>query len=455
LIIGNGAAGVTAAEAIRERDPHGQITIVSGERYPMYSRPGLAYVILDEIPDHQILARPPQWYAEQRLRVVYGVAVSVEPESRRVRLADGQSLLYDRLLIATGARAVPPPYSGADLEGVVYLDTLDGTKELLRRVKRARRAVVVGGGITALEMAEGFAHHRVETHYFVRRDTLWASVFNAMESKLLQERMIEHGVTIHFNTEMREVLGDKRRRVKGVRRATGEVFPCNLVGVGIGVKPQLEFVRATALKTDRGLVVNEYLETSEPDIYAAGDCAQVWDRWTQTYTLDVLWPTAIAAGRAAGINMAGGREAYLKGTPFNACLLFGLHVTAIGQLGNRRGDDEPEVVQHLSRGSSEVWVSRPHAYTSAWSHDGPNTLRLVLDGDRLVGALVVGEQTLADPLRDLIEWQADIRPLRPYLQAGGPEMARMIHLFWRRLKTSNGATRPLAETPPAPVVQTH
>ncbi len=447
LIIGNGAAGATAAEEIRRRDAHGQIVIVSAEKHPMYSRPGLAYVIINEIPDRQVMARQAEWYEEQRLKLVYGAATKVDAAARYVQLAEGKTLNYDQLLIATGARAVALPYPGANLDGIVYLDTLDGAKDLLKRVKRAQRAVVIGGGITALEMAEGFAHQKVETHYFVRRDTLWNTVFNKAESELLAERMEEHGVHIHYNTEITEVLGDQRGRVSGVRLTHGEILHCDLVGAGIGVKPQLDLVRDTPIQTDKAILVNEYLESSVPGVYAAGDCAQVWDRWTQKHTLDVLWPTAIAAGRVAGCNMTGGREAYVKGTPFNACLLFGLHITAIGQLGNHRAETEPEVVQHLSRGASEIWATRPHAYSSAWAQDGPNTLRLILSGNRLVGALVVGNQFLADPLRDLIETQADVGPLRPYFQVGGAKLAARVHQYWKLLKLRLAKDRLAAPAP--------
>lgn len=446
LILGNGAAGATAAEGIRKRDAQGEIIIVSAEKHLMYSRPGLAYVAINEIPDYQVIARPPEWYAERRIRIVHGTAAKVDPGAHRVQLLSGQSLAYDRLLIATGARAVPLPYPGAALDGIVYLDTLDGTKELLKKAKRARRAVVVGGGITALEMAEGFAHHKLDTHYFVRRDTLWSVVFNSDESRLLAERMEEHGVHIHYNTEITEVVSDRHKRVAGVRLPNGDVFACDLLGAGIGVKPQLDLVRETSINVDKAILVNEYLETSAPDVYAAGDCAQIWDRWTKKHMLDVLWPTAIAAGRAAGLNMAGGREAYVKSTPFNACLLFGLHITAIGQLGGSRQEAEPEVFQHISRGASEIWATRPHAYTSAWSKNGPNTVRLALSGQRLVGALLVGEQTLADPLRDLIEMQANVLPLRPYLEAGGPEMAEQLRNYWRlmKLRVARGEVVPMS-----------
>jgi NADPH-dependent 2,4-dienoyl-CoA reductase/sulfur reductase-like enzyme/ferredoxin len=430
LIIGNGAAGASAAEEIRARDPRGEITIVSAERHPMYSRPGLAYVVTKEIPANQTMARPTSWYTRHKIKLVYGRAVKFDPASRSVHLANHPPLPYDRLLIATGARAAALPYPGGTLDGVVYLDTLDGTRELLHKMGRARRVVVVGGGITALEMAEGFAHNRVETHYLVRRSTLWSSVLNETESQLLDEQMRKHGVQIHYNAEIAEVLGNRRRQVTGVKLESGEVLPCNLVGAGIGVKAQLEWIQDTPLKTDRGVLVNEYLESSVPDVYVAGDCAQAWDPWTRKHMLDVLWPTAVAQGQVAGANMAGAHSAYAKGTPFNACLLFGWHMTAMGQIGGGRAD-EGEIVQHtLSRGSSEIWASRPASYMSAWSHEGGNVVRLLLDGQRLAGALVIGEQSLADPLRDLINWQTDIAPLRPALVAGGADMPVQIRKFW-------------------------
>jgi NAD(P)H-nitrite reductase large subunit len=398
----------------------------------MYSRPGLAYVIIDAVSDQQVVARTEAWYAQERIGLVYGRAVRLEAADRRLVLDDGRAPNYDRLLIATGARAVAPPYPGAHLEGVVYLDTLAGTRDLLRQVRTARRAVVIGGGITALELAEGLAHHKVETHYFVRKRGLWSAVFNETESALLEARLRGHGVHLHYDTEITEILPDGHDRVAGVRLANGQVFACDLLGAAIGVKPQLELAKGTDLRVDRGLLVDEYLQTNLPDVYAAGDCAQVFDRWTGQHMLDVLWPTAIAAGRAAGANMAGARQPYVKGVPFNACLLFGLHITAIGQLGTRR-DDDAEVLQHTSRGFSEIWATRPHSYGSAWSQDGPNSLRLVLSGDRLAGALVVGKQTLADPLRALIEAEADISRIRPQLAAGGPALGQALLQLWRHM----------------------
>lgn len=432
VIVGNGAAGVTAAETIRAHDARSRITIVTAEPSLMYSRPGLAYVITGEIPPRQVIARRAEWYEQLRLDVVHSAAEALDVSARRIYLANGSFLTYDKLLIATGARATPPPYPDASLKGVVYLDTLTGTKQLMQQARRGRRAVVVGGGITALEMVEGLIHQKVETHYFLRGKQLWNRVFNDTESALLDEQMQAHGVHIHYQTEAQEILPSRwGRKVRAARLPDGSEFRCDIFGVAIGVKPLLDLVQDTPVQLDRGILVNEFMETSVPDVFAAGDCAQAYDPWTRQHTLDILWPSAVAEGRVAGLSMVGARQPMQKGTPFNVCKLFGLHVTIIGQINPRSSaNDEPEVVQHLSRGSSETWFSRAAHHTSAWSSAGSNTLRLVMDEERLVGALLIGEQTLADPLRTLIQAQADISAIRPALLAGGDELRTELLRFW-------------------------
>ncbi|MCP4416502.1 MAG: NAD(P)/FAD-dependent oxidoreductase [Chloroflexi bacterium] len=435
LIIGNGAAGVTAAQTIRQYDPHGEIVILTAEPYPMYSRPGLAYLLINEVPSQQIITRSLDWYDELGINLVLGRAARLDVVQQLVWLEDGRSFPYDRLLIATGARATPSPYPDGNLDGVVYLDTLDGTKKLLKKSRRARRAVVVGGGITALELSEGLAHRGVETHYFLRRDRLWSRVFNDDEAKLLESKMKAHHVHIHYNTEAVEILGNWRGKVRGVRLKDGSEFKCDLVGVAIGVKPLIDVVKNSPIATDRAILVDEHLQTNIPNVYAAGDCAQVYDRWTEQHMLDILWPSAVAEGNAAGLNMVGKGHPYQKGSPFNACLLFGLHISTIGQINPRREENanEPKVMQHVSRGSSEIWATYPRPYRSAWAAEDDNTIRLVLSGDYLVGALVMGEQNLTDSLRYLIEHQVNISGMYAELNAGGLPMRQSLQQFWQEV----------------------
>jgi len=433
VIIGNGAAGITAAEELRRRDARASITIATDESHAMYSRPGLAYILTDEVSAAQAVARKPEWYARHHIQLVHSRAQRIDFGARQVELANGHSQPYDALLIAVGALAVAAPFAGGDLDGVVYLDNLDNTLDLIRRAKSARAAVVVGGGITALEMAEGLAHHNVETHYLVRKNNLWSALLNDHESRLVEKQIHHHGVHIHYGRETAEILG-ANGRVTGVKTNQGDVIACQIVGVAIGVKPNLALAKDTPLQIERGILTNEYLETNIPGVFAAGDCAQIYDAWSGQYCVDSLWPTAVASGQAAAANMTGAKHPYHKGVPFNAALLFGLHLTAIGQVAAAgRGGDEAEELQFISRGSSEVWAAKPGSgYTSAWADDGTSSQRLVVRDTAIVGALLLGNQRLADPLRDLIDKRVDISSVKSRLMAGGSILSDTVMEAWRR-----------------------
>ncbi|HSH03504.1 MAG TPA: FAD-dependent oxidoreductase [Anaerolineae bacterium] len=443
IIIGNGAAGTAAAEIIRKYD-NGTITILSAEPYPMYSRPGLAYVLTGQIPAKQAITRTEKWYQERNINLVYARATKIDTNHQQIYLNNGQTLPYDRLLIATGARAVPPPYAGHDLDGVVYLDTMAGTKDLLQQIASRRRhrfwrgtprAVVIGGGITALEMAEGLAMQKVKTHYFLRGDQLWRRVFTADEADLIAHKIEEHGVTIHYNTEIEEIIGDGRGRVSAVtrlhhKRPLPGTFPCDFVGAAIGVRPQISLVKDTPIATERGILVNSHLESNIPNIYAAGDCAQVYDQWSDKHLLDVLWPSAVAEGKTAGYNMVGHTIPYQKEIPFNVCLLFGLHIAIIGQISPDPSGPDEEFQEALSRGSSEVWFTFPRNYASAWSNKGHQGIRLAWADDQLVGALLIGNQKLAEPIRDLITHQVDLTHLAPQNQPNLDDLPQQLEQAW-------------------------
>ncbi len=439
VIIGAGPAGIAAAHSIRQADSNAQIAVLTDEPYAFYSRPGIAYLLIDMVTTDQLIAYPELHWRTQRIKIVTGVRVSnIYPDEHRLKLTDGRSIAYDKLLIATGASAVGAnQFPGGHLDGVVTFDTLDDAKNLINRAKLAQQAVVVGGGITALEVAEGLAHQGVETHYLLRKDTLWSSLLNQQESALVERQIQTHGVHIHYREEIAEIIG--KDHVTAVRLKSGPTLSAEIVAVCIGVHPQLEMAQQAGINTGRGILVDEYLQTSAPDIYAAGDCAQIYDRWSGQYHLDCLWPTASDSGKIAGENMAGNRTPYLKGVPFNAALLFGVHMTAIGQIGTGLRDveesAETEEVLFISRGSSEVWSAFPgDGYASAWANDGTSTQRLALRHQKIVGALLLGNQKLADPLRDLIQHEVDISVERLALLSGGIQLETAVLSAWSRWK---------------------
>ncbi|OAI47184.1 hypothetical protein AYO44_10040 [Planctomycetaceae bacterium SCGC AG-212-F19] len=438
VIIGSGIAGLAAAETLRQRIPHSNISMISEESHNFYSRPGLAYLLRGDIPERLLYVRTPEDLRALNINRINALVKEVVCDKQELVLANGQRLRYDRLLLATGALANPPSFPGGDLAGVVKLDGLDDTRHILKLARRRKPAVVVGGGITALELAEGLNARGMKVHYFLRGDRYWADILDEAESQIIMERLRHEGIVIHTNTEIKEATG-KAGQLTGVETKAGEHVPCQVLAVAIGVRPRVDLAKAAGLTVDKGVVVNEYLETSKPKVYAAGDAAQVG-----ATPLDVLWPTALDQGKIAGANMAGGKVPYVKGTSCNVTMLANLKVTIIGAVGTKKDKDKPKDdkakppdkvkdkdLVTIARGDSESWRVAPTAWVLS-DHDDVNRIRLFVGDKSIVGALVMGDQTWSRPLQRLITAKADITPIRAALT--GDPAAGLTHLanFYER-----------------------
>ncbi len=428
VIVGTGVAGIAAIEAIRSLDRDGEIILIGDDPHAFYSRPGLAYYLTGELPEKQLFPYSKVDYERLKLRYVRGRVTLILPESHQIELDSGNRIAYDRLLLATGAQASPLRVPGADLEGVVKLDHLEDARRILKLARRAREAVVIGGGITALELVEGLRARKVHVHYFLRGERYWRNVLDEEESRLVLHRLYEDGVSVHLHTEAAEILG-KRGRVVGVRTKDGRVVKCKMVAFAIGIRPRVRLAQEAGMKIDRGILVNEFLQTSQPDIYAAGDVAQVFDPLSGRSVLDSLWAPAREQGYVAGLNMAGKRAAYLKATPFNVTRLAGLTTTIIGTVGRGRDDD----LVGIARGDSETWRELPEAIVAQSGFD-VNRMRLLVGEDRLVGAIVMGDQKLSLPLQKIIAGGVDISPIRSKLLTRGGSLAEVIADFWDEVR---------------------
>jgi len=442
LIIGTGPAGVSAAETIRKHDTHGEITLLGEEPDGYYSRPGLAYLLTGEIPEAQLRPFTPKDFQRLALKVVTAKATGIDPVACQVSLANGTILTYDRLLIATGAQAHPARVpgeklpDGQTLPGIVQLDNFANAREIIRWARKAKAAVVVGGGITALEMVEGLVTLGVKTHYFLRGDRYWSNVLDETESRIVEHRLNEEGVQIHFNTEIEEIIGKPSGlfgggevRVAAVKTKDGRTIPCEIVGVAIGVGPRLELAKAAGLKIEKGVVVDETMQSSIPDIYAAGDVAQVFDPLIGKPVMDVLWPTARDQGRVAGANMAGVHTVYQRSIALNVTRLAGLTTTIIGMVGGSAPDKD---TIGIVRGDSETWREIPDAI-AAQSNFDMNHIRLMVGEKTLLGAIVMGDQKLSQPIHQLVVRQVDITPIRAQLLAPNARVGEVIAAFWENV----------------------
>lgn len=424
VIVGSGAAGIAAAEAIRGKDPQGEILLLSEESAGYYSRPGLAYYLTGELPEKQLFPFRDEDFRRLRLERRTAKVTELRPASHQLLLNGRELLHYDRLLLATGAAAVAARLPGIESQGVVKLDNLEDARHILSLCRRARRAVVMGGGITALELVEGLRRQRLAVDYLLRGDRYWGNVLDERESRIVEQRLQEEDVKIHFHTEL-EAVESKGGKLRAVITKDGRRLPCDLLAIAIGVVPRKDLAVAAGLKTDRGILVDEYLRTSAPDIFAAGDVAQVFDPAVGRAVLDSLWDPARQQGKAAGLNMAGELRSYSKKMPYNVTRLAELTTTIIGTIGGGSDAD----LSGIARGDSETWRQLPDAIAAQSGFD-VNHLRLVVGEDTLLGALVMGDQTLSRPLQLLVANKVDISSIRSQLLQPDAPVANLIADFW-------------------------
>jgi NAD(P)H-nitrite reductase large subunit len=424
VIIGAGVAGYAAIESIRAVDSAGEIIMISDDPHGYYSRPGLAYYLTGELGDKALYPRTQDDYKKLKFSFLKGRVTRILPSEHALEMDGKSRLTYDKLLIAVGARALPLEVAGSKLDGVVKLDHLSDAKNILKLAKSGKTAVVVGGGITALELTEGLLARGMKVHYLLRGDRYWSNVLDERESKTVQGRLQAEGVELHFHVELKEIIG-KKNRVAAVRLGNGQTIKCDLLAYAVGIRPCLELVQDIGLNLDRGILADEHLQTNDLDIFAAGDVAQVFDPLSGRAVLDSLWNPAREQGRVAGMNMAGRKSAYLKSPPFNVTRLAGLTTTIIGSVGRGRDAD----IVGIARGDSETWRDLPDAIV-AQSGFEVNHMRLLIGEKTLIGAVLMGDQTLSFPLEKMIAGSADISSIREKLMVPEAPIADLIADFW-------------------------
>lgn len=332
VIIGNGITGVTAAITARRLNADARITLVSAESAHHYSRPALMYLYLGHLRYADVKPYADWFWAENRLELVLAEATGVDTAARTVRLATGQALGYDRLLLATGSVGRPADWPGQQLRGVQGFYGLPDLERMARDTQGIRHAVVVGGGLIGVELAEMLHSRGIRVTWLVRERRYWQSVLPPAESALLAAHIRHHGIDFQLATELREVLSDAQGRVRAVVTTTGQELPAEWVGLATGVAPNRALAQAAGLATDRGILVNELLETSVPGVYAAGDCAQHRQPAPGEVAVEQLWYTGRLQGETVAHTICGRPTPYRRGQWFNSAKFFQLDYQTYGRV---------------------------------------------------------------------------------------------------------------------------
>lgn len=332
VIIGNGITGVTCACTVRRLQPAARITLVSDESAHHYARTALMYVYMGQLRYQDIKPYEDWFWAENRLELVHATATALDTSRKQLTLSTGQPLSYDKLLLATGSVSKYYDWPGQQLRGVQGLYGLPDLARMAQDTHGVQRAVVVGGGLIGVELAEMLHSRGIATTLLVRDAHYWGSVLPPEEAALVDQQLRAHHVAVRYTTELAEVLGDTTGRVRAVRTQHGEELPCEWVGIATGVTPNLALARTAGLETDRGILVDRYLHTSAPDVYAAGDCAQHRHPDPGEVAVEQLWYTGRQQGETVAYTLCGQPLAYSRGPWFNSAKFFNLEYQTYGRL---------------------------------------------------------------------------------------------------------------------------
>jgi nitrite reductase (NADH) large subunit len=325
LILGSGVAGTTAAENIRRNDATGEITIVTDEDLPFYYRVRLPDHLGGLVAESELLAKKQAWYAEKKISLQLSTKITgADPDAQQVVAADGMSLPYDRLLLANGSHPFIPPIKGSGLEGVFVLHTVDDVRKISQAAAKISSVVLIGGGLLGLEAAN--ALHRLGKNITVVEffPRLLPRQLDNEGAARLQHYFEKMNFSFRLGATTRELTG--AGRVEQVILANGDVLPAGMVIISAGVRPNLELPKMLGVKTDKGVIVDKFMQASQPNIYGAGDVVEFEGK---TYG---IWPAAMEQGRIAGINISGGKTAYEGTTLANILKVAGVDLASAGEI---------------------------------------------------------------------------------------------------------------------------
>jgi NAD(P)H-nitrite reductase large subunit len=315
-------------------DKAGSIAIVSDEPYPVYSRPLISEYLAEKCTLERMLFRPSDFYEKNDIQTFLGKKVKqLDPAEHKVELEDGSKIRWEKLLLATGGSPIMPKIEGLEKRGVFTFTTLDDTKAIDQCLTGKARAVVIGGGLLGVSATEALAKRGVEVAIVEMKERILNVMLDEEASSMEEEALKRLGVNIITGHTVAKInSGLSGEIVSSVTLDDGNRLLCNLVVLAIGVLPRAELAADAGIKINRGIVVDRYMRTSHPDVYACGDAAEAYDFIYGENRLTPVWPNAYLGGRVAGFNMAGIPTEYQGGTALNSLKYFGLDVISAGMV---------------------------------------------------------------------------------------------------------------------------
>ncbi len=331
IIIGNGISGTTCAREVRKRDAGVRITIISSESPHFFSRTALMYVYMGHMKHEHIKPYEDSFWEKNRLELVHDAVTKVDTRGKVLMLKSGAVLPYDKLVVACGSQSNIPDWPGKDLRGVQGLYSLQDLEGMESQTKGIRQAVIIGGGLIGIEMAEMLRSRGIGVKMLVREKLFWNSVLSDEEAAMIGRHAAEHGVELLPETEL-ESLHDKdgNGRLHHIKTKDGRTIECEFAGLTVGVRANIAFLKESGIETDKGILVNEAMETSVPDVFAIGDCVQYRKPPEGRKPVEQVWYTGRMHGEILARTLCGERTPYTPGPWFNSAKFFDIEYQTYG-----------------------------------------------------------------------------------------------------------------------------
>jgi 3-phenylpropionate/trans-cinnamate dioxygenase ferredoxin reductase subunit len=403
VLIGNGAAGTYCAEELRKGDASCEITLIDDEPYTCYNRVALPRYIKGVLLEQRVFVKDLAWHEKNRITLLSETkVVAVDLRGKTLTLHDGKELPYDRLLIATGGRPNKLQCRGADEAHHVYnFQYLDEARAIVNRIKESKVAVVMGGSFIGYELSEAFAFQKLETHWMMRGPWFLRRALDEAGGKTVNLLASDEHVQIHSDESVTEVIPQNGQML--VKTSQGNTIRADIVGVGLGLTMNIELFHDAGIETNVGILTNEFLETSAPEVWAAGDVAEFFDVVAQRHHRMGTWDNALNHGKHVAKNMLGAREPFID-VPVYASGMFKSNISVMGTTT----EEEPELesVFHVD-------------------YDSRDYRRLFHKDSKIVGAILIGKMRGRKKVLELIAQRTSVDTPRSVLEMlAAPEPAR-------------------------------
>ena len=342
VIIGNGISGITAARHIRKYSEK-RITVISAENDYFFSRTALMYVYMGHMKWEHLKPYEDWFWEKNRIELKTAWVESIDFKEKELHFSGGGSMGYDKLVLATGSLPNKFGWEGQELKGVQGLVTKQDLELLEENTKYCKSAVIVGGGLIGVEMAEMLRTRKINVTLLVREKAFWANVLPQHDARLISEHIKSHEIDLRHQTELTKILSDESGRARAVVTSEGEKIECQIVGLCTGVRPNIDFLKNSDLEIDKGILVDDYLQTNIPDVYAIGDCVQQRKQIGLRKPIEAVWYTGRMMGECLGQTLTGNKMIYNPGNWFNSAKFFDIEYQTYGWVFSKPQEYEQQL----------------------------------------------------------------------------------------------------------------